>query len=197
MFSINDIFLANTDLPKIIDLDNDKLNSINEHNLRVADLAVKLAIAAKLDDEDINQVLLGGYLHDVGKIFLSNEILNGSKPLTNLQREEMTSHTTRGYEYLEGSTGLEKVREIILYHHERVDGTGYPKGLMGSEIPTHVKIISICDSYDAMTSYRPYKTRKLSHQDAIEELLKNCGSQFDQDLVNQFINMFVQNYNKN
>jgi HD-GYP domain-containing protein (c-di-GMP phosphodiesterase class II) len=197
MLSINDIFTVRKDLVDIIDVRNDKLSSINNHNLRVSEMSVKLAAAIGFPPEDINQVLIGSYLHDIGKIFLENDILQGDQPLSMIQKEEILRHTRLGHSYLNGVSGLDKAKEIILYHHERVDGKGYPDGLVGSEIPLHVRIVSICDSYDAMTSYRAYKPRKMTHEEAIKELTNYSGTQFDAELVEIFINQFNISYSNN
>ncbi|MBN2604519.1 MAG: HD domain-containing protein [Bacilli bacterium] len=190
MYNINNVIAARNDLRDYIDLNNRKLDHVNDHSLRVSEMAVKMAIAINLPSEDITQILIGSYLHDIGKIFLDKEILDGNLPLTPIQRAEMENHTILGYEYLKDITGLDKAKEIILMHHEKIDGSGYPKGLLGYEIPTHVKIVSICDSYDAMTSYRAYKKCTLSHAEAIKELLENKNTQFDSDLVDIFIKEF-------
>lgn len=197
MFSMNDIFTVRNDLLNIIDVKNDKLNRINNHNLRVSELSVKLATAANLSKEDINQVLIGSYLHDIGKIFLRDDILEGNRPLSSKQRTEVLNHTVLGYGYLNNIGHLDKAKEIILLHHERLDGTGYPYGIAGNEIPIYVRIVSVCDSYDAMTSYRAYRPLNLSHEEAVQELLNNCGTQFDATLVDIFINLFNNTYRKN
>lgn len=193
MYNINDIFYQRDDLLSYIDANNEKFNSVNEHSLRVSELAVKLATAVELSIEDINQVLIGSFLHDIGKIFLGNEILEGNMPLTKKQRDEVISHSILGHGYLKDVSGLDKAKEIVLLHHERIDGTGYPNGLVGSEIPVHVKIVSICDSYDAMTSYRSYKLRSFTQEEAIEELIINKNLQFDSNLVDIFIKQLENN----
>jgi len=197
MLSINDIFTVRKDLVDIIDVRNDKLSSINNHNLRVSEMSVKLAAAIGFPPEDINQVLIGSYLHDIGKIFLESEILEGNLPLTDIQREDIFRHTKLGHSYLNGVIGLDKAKEIILYHHERVDGEGYPFGLIGSEIPAYVRLVSICDSYDAMTSYRAYKSQKMTREEAIRELQSHSGSQFDAEYVEIFINLINNSYRNN
>lgn len=197
MFSMSDVFIARKDLEDIIDIRNDKLNSINNHNLRVSELSVKLAAVVGFSSKDMNQVLIGSYLHDIGKIFLGSDILEGDQPLSEFQREEILNHTRLGHSYLNGVSGLDKAKEIILYHHERVDGNGYPHGLVGSEIPVHVRIVSICDSYDAMTSFRAYKPQRMTHEEAVQELVKHSGTQFDSELVEIFINQFNDSYGNN
>jgi putative nucleotidyltransferase with HDIG domain len=197
MFSMSDVFTARNDLADIIDIRNSKLNSINNHNLRVSELSVNLAKAINMSSEDINQILIGSYLHDIGKIFLGNELLEGDKPLSVRQKNEIIRHTVLGHGYLKSVSGLDKAKEIILLHHEKIDGTGYPHGLVGSEIPIHVRIVSICDSYDAMTSYRAYRPIKLTHEEAVQELIKNKGTQFDSMLVDVFITQLDSSYSNN
>lgn len=197
MFSMYDIFAARNDLADIIDIRNDKLDSINNHNLRVSELSVQLATAINLPSDDINQILIGSYLHDIGKIFLGKDILEGDQPLSSSQRDDILDHTVLGHGYLNDVSGLDKAKEIILLHHEKINGTGYPHGLVDSEIPIHVKIVSICDSYDAMTSYRAYRPTTLTHEEAILELIEHKGIQFDSQLVDIFINQFNNTYSKN
>ena len=192
-----DIFAARNDLANIIDIRNDKLNSINNHNLRVSEMSVQLATAINLPADDINQILIGSYLHDIGKIFLGKDILEGDQPLSSIQKDDILNHTVLGHGYLNEVGGLDKAKEIILLHHEKIDGTGYPHGLVGSEIPIHVKIVSICDSYDAMTSYRAYRPYKLTHEEALQELLNNKGTQFDSMLVDVFVTQFDISYSNN
>ena len=188
MFSMSDVYIARKDLADIIDVRNDKLNSINNHNLRVSEMSVKLAAAVGFSSEDINQVLIGSYLHDIGKIFLENDILQGDQPLSMIQKEEILRHTRLGHSYLNGVSGLDKAKEIILYHHERVDGTGYPFGLVGDEIPLFAKILAICDAHDVMITGRQYCSAK-SKIDVITELKYNSGKQFDEKVVGVFIDM--------
>lgn len=194
MYNIMDVVSSNEDLVNSIDIKSNEFTHINGHSLRVSRMAVDLAIKIKLPPEDINQVLIGSYIHDIGKVFLSKEILNGDKPLSPKQREELITHTVFGHRYLEDVKGLEKAKEIVLLHHERIDGTGYPYGILGYEIPTHVKIVSICDTYDAMTSYRAYRKGIFTHEEAIQELIDNKGTQFDSTLVDVFVRQFKSDY---
>lgn len=190
VYNINDVLSLNKDLIGYIDIENDKFGSINDHSLRVCEMAVKFANAINLSEEDINQILIGSYMHDIGKIFLGKDILEGKEPLTNNQTNEVHNHPELGHGYLNLVTGLDKAKQIILLHHERIDGTGYPNGLLGFEIPIHVRLVSICDSYDAMTNYRSYSPTIHTHNEAIEELVKHKNTQFDSVLVDVFIEVF-------
>lgn len=190
MFKTDDILSINNDLTGFVDTKLNNYNHFSEHGLRVVKLASELALEVDLSQDDIRQIIVGSFLHDIGKIFLSDEILNSPLKLTRDQRAEVINHTVLGHEYLKDVKGLDIAKDIILLHHERVDGTGYPNGLLKYDIPLHVRIVSICDSYDAMTSHRAYKPRPLTHNEAVQELRRNKGTQFDSELVDIFIKLF-------
>lgn len=148
-----------------------------------------------LDDNDKKMLRYGAYLHDIGKIQISKDILIKRTKLTDEEWNILKSHPANGVEIIKPVSSLKDVCSIILHHHERYDGTGYPKGLKGLEIPYLDRILSIADSFDAMTSNRPYSQRK-SYEDAIQELKDCSGSQFDPEIVDEFIKMLYKNKNK-
>lgn len=131
-------------------------------------------------------------LHDIGKLDIPDSILLKPKKLSPQEWEVMKLHPTRGAEIAENAGCSQQVIGAILCHHERWDGGGYPLGLKGEEIPLIARIIAVTDAYDAMTSNRPYR-KALSHQDAINELVRCQGEQFDPWLVTVFTKAIGQN----
>lgn len=157
-----------------------------EHSLRVRDLAVAIGKALHLKEERLNILAGGALLHDIGKIGISEEILNKPTTLTTAEYEVVKTHPEIGVRIASHLSLLEPFLPIITSHHERLDGTGYPHGLTCTEIPLEVRIISLADAFEAMTASRPYRDA-LPVELAIEELKANSGTQFDPDLVNLFI----------
>lgn len=125
-------------------------------------------------------------LHDAGKFQIPQKLLNKRKPLTDKERKMFENHPQKGFELFKGIGALRPVLPVILYHHEKYDGTGYPKGLKGSKIPLEARIMSLMDAFDAMYFGRTYR-RKVPLDSCIEELKKNRGTQFDPLLVDLFI----------
>ncbi|XFA99386.1 HD domain-containing phosphohydrolase [Candidatus Izemoplasma sp. B36] len=157
-----------------------------EHSKRVSILAKELAEAAGLSQAKVQEIALTGMVHDIGKIAISNDILNKKTKLTNREYNIIMTHPEKGYKILHSLGGMDVIANHVLQHHERIDGIGYPNRLIGNQISTEAKIISIADAYDAMTSYRLYKN-SFTKREAINEL-KNCkGSQFDSKLVDIFV----------
>jgi putative two-component system response regulator len=156
------------------------------HNERVSSLAVMLAEAAGLGPKQIEQVRMGGILHDIGKIGIPDKVLNKKGPLDDDEFEMIRSHPRQGERILLPLRSLKEVGDIVLHHHERYDGRGYPQGLAGEDIPLHARIVAIADSFDAMTTNRPYR-EALPHGKAIEELSQGAGSIWDPQLVELFI----------
>lgn len=128
-------------------------------------------------------------MHDVGKIFVNQQILNKNGYLSVDEYEYVKIHPVKSYELLI-EAGLEEIARIVRHHHERYDGKGYPDGLAGEQIPFESRILCLADSFDAMTTMRPYK-RAMSLQEAVEEIKRCSGSQFDPNLSQEFIKMIV------
>lgn len=148
-----------------------------------------------LGDNDKKLLRYAAYLHDIGKIQISKDILIKRTKLSDEEWNILKGHPANGVDIIKTVSALKDVCPIILHHHERYDGTGYPKGLKGEEIPYLVRILSVADSFDAMTSNRPYSQRK-SYDEAVQEM-KNCsGTQFDTEIVHEFIKMLNENKNK-
>jgi diguanylate cyclase (GGDEF)-like protein/putative nucleotidyltransferase with HDIG domain len=154
------------------------------HSQRVADLAARTARRLGLPDEEVELTRLAASLHDLGKLAIPEEILRKPGPLTGPERMVLERHPQIGFRMLE-SLGVDPVAEWVLHHHERWDGSGYPDGLPGENIPLGARIIFVADAYDAMTSERVYRRRVTADQ-AIAELQRCAGSQFDPEIVDAF-----------
>jgi putative nucleotidyltransferase with HDIG domain len=158
------------------------------HSERVT--AVSLIIGKELgyDTTYLKQLRLGAVLHDIGKIGIEKHILNKEGPLNDLEYELMKQHPKIGFEIIKSIDHDEQVFYIVNQHHERVDGKGYPNGLQGDEISILAKIVSIADTYDAMTTDRPYRNA-LSHKIALKEINRCNKKQFDPLVVDAFNNI--------
>jgi len=140
----------------------------------------------KLSAEDKRNLLFGAYLHDLGKINTSKETLITNQRLTDAQWEELKKHPQDSADILSQIRGFEKIVPIVLQHHEKYDGTGYPKGLKGEEIHPLARILTIVDSFDAMTNQRPYQKAK-TFQEAFDEIERCKGTHFDPAMADQFM----------
>ncbi|HHW26936.1 MAG TPA: HD-GYP domain-containing protein [Firmicutes bacterium] len=152
------------------------------HSERVAEYAVMLAKELKLPDDRVELIRYVGLLHDVGKVGIRDAIMKKPGRFTFDEYEEMKSHAKMGADMLMGMKFLGRGQDWVRYHHERWDGKGFPDGLAGEEIPLEARILACADSFDAMTTDRPYKQR-MSFEDAREELLRCSGTQFDPRVV--------------
>lgn len=157
-----------------------------QHSQRVGTLCLKLASNLGLSSQEQLEVRLAGLLHDIGKVSIDSKILNKPEELTSEEWFEMRQHPERGYRNLHSVTGMSKIADAVLSHHERWDGTGYPSGLRREYIPFTARIIAVADSYDAMISTRPYRA-PLSRREALEELKQCAGKQFDSKIVKAFL----------
>lgn len=157
----------------------------DDHSHRVSDLACRIAAYLGLSPKIIRSIKQGAMLHDVGKIGVPDAILRKPGALTEEERALMQNHPMWGYEMLKDIPFLSSVLPLILYHHEKFDGSGYPEGLKGEKIPIEARIFAIVDAYDAMTSDRPYRSR-MSMLDAFKELDRCAGTHFDPKLVKDF-----------
>ncbi|CAM3951825.1 HD domain-containing phosphohydrolase [Alicyclobacillus pomorum] len=156
------------------------------HTERDVVYAVALAKRIGLQEESIRYLRFGAFLHDIGKVEVPIEVLTKRRPLTREEWKIMKSHVELGENMAKSIPSLAPCLPIIRHHHERFDGTGYPDGLKGEEIPLEARILTIADSFDAMTTSRPYQ-RKRTMEEAFEELRACAGRQFDPDLVEPFI----------
>jgi putative nucleotidyltransferase with HDIG domain len=156
------------------------------HSIRVAEYSVILAEELGLSEIEIREVELSALFHDIGKIGIPDNVLLKPARLTRAEFEIMKSHPVRSAKILERISGMRNLIPGIKYHHERFDGLGYPEGLAGEAIPLYARIILITDTFDAMTSTRPYRLA-LNKEIAFQELIHCSGTQFDPHLVNCFI----------
>ncbi|MDF2597099.1 MAG: metal dependent phosphohydrolase [Clostridia bacterium] len=161
------------------------------HCERVTKLAVAIGQALDLSAMDILNLEFAALLHDIGKLAIPDDIMNKEGKLTAQEYEIIKMHPAIGYELIEDISFLDVSKKILLQHHERVDGRGYPIGLMNQQIDIMTKILSIADAYDAMTSSRPYRKDGLSQEQAIEQLELGTGSQFDKNVVDVFISILL------
>lgn len=157
-----------------------------EHTTRVVEYAKRLGARLSLSNDQLNELILLAKLHDIGKIGIPDEILLRAGRLNEEEFEIMKTHAEKGYRIAKSNPEIEPVARGILAHHERYDGTGYPLGLKGDDIPFLARIICVVDSYDAMTSNRSYKSN-ISKESAINELKQCSGKQFDPEIVKVFL----------
>jgi len=156
------------------------------HAQRVSELASVVAWQMGLRKEEVRQIEKAAILHDIGKISVADVVLAKPGPLDDAEWAEMKRHPELGCRMLQGIDFLRDAAEIVHAHHEHYDGSGYPRGLKGDEIPLGARIFAVVDAYDAMTSYRPYR-KALPHRKAVEEIVRNSGIQFDPDVVRAFL----------
>ena len=156
-----------------------------EHSERVGLFCKAIAQKMGMKKEAVNKIWIAGLLHDIGKIGIEEEILNKPGKLNDKEWEIIKTHTARSARILENTVEYKDLATIVLSHHERYDGKGYPYGLKGEEIPIESRIIAVADSYDAMTQERTYR-QTVSKETAIKEIESCSGTQFDLDVVLAF-----------
>jgi diguanylate cyclase (GGDEF)-like protein len=155
----------------------------------IAALATGMALQLGLPPEEIERVRVASLLHDLGKLAVPAEILDKPAELSNGEWQAIGEHPRIGQVILEQASSLREAIPVVLHHHERFNGTGYPHGLRGQEIPLGARIVAVADAYHAMVHERPYKT-PLSHAEALDELRGNAGSQFDPQVVSVFCSLY-------
>jgi len=161
----------------------DKDSYTEVHCNETGNLAVQIATLMKLDENIIENILYTGKIHDIGKIDIPEEILSKPGKLTTEEYDLIKQHPKTGYDIIMKITGNETFAKIILDHHERLDGSGYPNQLTTNQISIEAKIIAVTDSFDAMTSDRPYRKAMLV-EDALIELKKFVNTWYDAEVVN-------------
>ena len=167
-------------------------NYTYSHCVNVAIISIILGISLNLNKSDLINLCIGALMHDIGKTFIPHDILQKPGKLTPEEFETIKQHPKLGYDFLNKMNPSlnSDIQSIVLYHHERFDGYGYPEGLTGDEINYLTRIVSIADVYDALTSDRPYK-RAMCPSDALEFIMSNAGTLFDFDMVNIFCRIII------
>ena len=161
------------------------------HSARVTALAVKIAKRMGLDDAQLKFIRWGALIHDIGKIGVADAILRKPGALNDAEWAEMRRHPEIGYTMLKHIPFLHPALDLVRHHHERYDGKGYPLRLEGKAIPLAARIFAVADTYDAMTSDRPYRQAR-SHADALAEIRQLAGTQFDPQVVEAFLGLFPE-----
>jgi hypothetical protein len=156
----------------------------------IAALATGLALELGLPHEEIERVRIASLLHDLGKLAVPAEILDKPTTLTDGEWQAIGEHPRIGQVILEQASSLREAIPVILHHHERFNGGGYPHGLKGNEIPLGARIVSVADSYHAMVHDRPYQDAK-THEEALNELRRHAGTQFDPEVVEIFCRIYA------
>ncbi|KLU64128.1 cyclic di-GMP phosphodiesterase response regulator RpfG [Desulfosporosinus acididurans] len=165
-----------------------------QHSKRVSELCQYIGRAMGLSEIEIRRLRVAGLLHDIGKIAIEEGILNKPGKLTEAELEQIKSHPAIGYRIISTSYEMLELADYILAHHERWDGSGYPKGLKGESIPRISRVIALADSYDAMISTRPYRDA-LTKEQALYEIQTNSGKQFDPDIAQVFLKSLQEGLN--
>ncbi|MGH9661565.1 MAG: HD domain-containing phosphohydrolase [Bryobacteraceae bacterium] len=165
------------------------------HSKRVSEYTIYLAREMAIDTALLDVIRRGAMLHDIGKIGISDTILLKPGKLTEAEWVEMQKHPQIGYWILDGIEALHPASDIVLSHHERFDGKGYPRGLAGSGIPLGARIFAVMDCLDVMTSDRPYR-RAMSYDAARQEIIEYSGTQFDPDVVKYFVQVPQRTWNE-
>jgi len=167
------------------------------HCDRVGDMSIKIGLAMQLDTESLRQLEFACILHDIGKIGIPDHVLNKTSALDNREYTLIKSHPKIGYDILKDIHFLDKAKDIVLQHHERVDGQGYPDGLKSEDICLEAKILAVADAYDAMSSQRVYRSGILTTEEIVAELRRCSKTQFDHDVVEHFVHVTIQeNYSE-
>jgi putative nucleotidyltransferase with HDIG domain len=158
-----------------------------DHSRRVSEIALGIGLEMRLSAAQMEALEWGGLLHDVGKIGVRDDVLLKQDKLTREERIKMNAHPVLGAEIIAPVTRLAPELPIIRHHHEWYNGSGYPDRLMGEEIPLLARILHVADAFEAMTAPRPYRPTPLSNEQAIAELRKFAGVQFDPGVVDAFV----------
>ena len=188
------VYTSSSMRKKTIDLITNTLFAKNRreliHSKHVRVLAEALAHKMGFNEDEVNLMRLVGLMHDIGKIGIPDSILNKRGKLTLDEYDNIKKHPEIGYRILSSVNEFSEMSECVLQHHENWDGTGYPQGLKGEEIKVEARMIAVCDAYDAMVTLRTYKP-VFSREEAINELIRCSGGQFDPKIVESFTDMMI------
>jgi len=163
----------------------------SDHQSRVTQLSVSIALELELPREKVKGIKTASLIHDIGKIGIPSEILSKSKKLSDIEFSLIKEHPQTGYNILKDIDFPYPVAQIVLQHHERIDGSGYPNGLKGDEILLEAKIIGVADVVEAMSSHRPYR-EALGVDVALEEITRNKGVLYDPKIVDICVKLFKE-----
>ena len=163
------------------------------HSLHVAEYGQKIAVHLGLSQDDVSDIELAGQIHDLGKVGIADRILNKNGKLTDEEYEIIKKHPETAYRLLKNLKPYKKCAEYVLHHHEYYNGNGYPEKKAGKNIPLGARILAVADSYDAMTTDRPYR-EALSQKAAVNEMKLFSGTQFDPNVVEAFIKVLKNDY---
>ncbi len=183
--------VRNHAIKAILNTLTEKYNEEKIHSERVSQFCKEIGLVMGIPHDDLAVLELAGMYHDIGKISIPDAILNKPSKLTFEEYEIIKTHTQIGYQILKAADEYSGLAEFALSHHERWDGKGYPKGLKETEIPLFSRIISVADSFEAMTANRPYR-KGMNIEDAITELNRCSGTQFDPSIAKIFVDLVLQ-----
>ncbi len=161
------------------------------HSARVTALAEAIARRLGWSEERLESLRVGGPLHDIGKLAVSDEVLRKEGRLDDHELAQIREHPKIGAKLLLKVSALREAIPYVLYHHERWDGTGYPSGKAGDEIPLEARVLAVADAFDAMTSNRPYR-RALTREQAMAEVERCAGTQFDPRIAQVFLELYAE-----
>jgi len=198
MSRVQRVLEDNLALTKVLSNALDSRDSYTMHHSKnVAKYAMQIAEKMNLPHYLCEVIHIGGLLHDIGKIGIPEHILTKPGKLTEQEYKLIKTHTTKGFEIIKHVRHYKNsgILDIVLYHHERFDGKGYPKGLNGEEIPLVARIVAVADSFDAMSSKRVYR-KELQLETILEEIKDNKGKQFDPLVVDAFLALFAEEFHK-
>jgi len=168
----------------------EKSNREMLHSKRVSGISEAIAMKMNYEKDEIGQIRIAGLVHDIGKIGIDEKILNKNGKPDNEEWKEIKKHPEMGWRILSSTNEFSEMANIVIAHHENWDGSGYPNGLKGEEIPLKARIIAVADTYDAMTRERSYR-KALDKDEAIKELKKCSGTQFDPKIIDVFLNLVL------
>lgn len=161
--------------------------SVYTHSVNVAILSVLTGMSMKLNDQQLTDLGIGAMMHDIGKVRISDALLNKSDPLTPAEFDEIKKHSSEGYFMVKDNSTISSiVKNIILFHHERLDGSGYPLGIGEDRINKYIRIVSMADIFDAMVTKKAYR-KSIPGYKAIEHLQSKLGTELDKDVFSHFI----------
>jgi len=156
------------------------------HSARVAEYSQAIALRLGLDSQNLDTVVMAAAIHDIGKIGVPDQVLLKQGRLTEEEYECIKKHSEFGWMVLRNISGFEEAGLMLLHHHERLDGRGYPGELSGNAIPLGSRIIAVADTFDALTTNRPYRTAR-TEEFALDEIRRCAGTQFDPEIVEAFL----------